>query len=49
MFPIIGGRKVEHLLANIEGLGIKMSEEHIIAIENATPFDKGFPPNLIVR
>lgn len=49
MFPIIGGRKVEHLLANIEGLGLILSNEHIAAIESALPFDKGFPMSMIVR
>ena len=47
-FPIIGGRKVEHLHANIEALSIHLSEEHIKTIESVVPFDKGFPSALIV-
>ena len=48
VFPIIGGRKVEHLHANIEALDITLSEEHIDEIENAHPFDIGFPHNMVV-
>ncbi|KAF9557285.1 aryl-alcohol dehydrogenase [Agrocybe pediades] len=45
MFPIIGGRKVEHLLANIEALSIRLNDEQLAAIEASLPFDKGFPAN----
>ena len=48
VFPIIGGRKVEHLHANIEALDITLSEEHIEEIESAHPFDVGFPHNMVV-
>ena len=41
VFPISGGRKVEHLQANIEALNITLSDEHIKKIEAASPFDKG--------
>nr|BAB83608.1 arylalcohol dehydrogenase [Trametes versicolor] len=47
VFPIIGGRKVEHLHANIEALDITLSEEHIEEIESAHPFDVGFPHNMV--
>ncbi|KAH9475019.1 Aryl-alcohol dehydrogenase [NADP(+)] [Psilocybe cubensis] len=47
VFPIIGGRKVEHLLQNIEALDISLSDEHISWIENVVQFDPGFPTNLI--
>ncbi|KAJ6480086.1 aryl-alcohol dehydrogenase [Mycena vulgaris] len=47
VFPIIGGRKVEQLMANIEALDIKLTAEHIAYIEGILPFDKGFPNNII--
>ena len=49
VFPIVGGRKVEHLRANIEALEIRLSEEHINRIEAVKSFDPGFPSSLIVR
>ncbi|KAI0033212.1 Aldo/keto reductase [Vararia minispora EC-137] len=45
VFPIVGGRKVEHLHANIEALSISLSKEHIAYIESIVPFDLGFPGN----
>lgn len=48
IFPIIGGRKVEHLQANIEALSLRLNEEQIKFIENILPFDKGFPTKLLV-
>ncbi|KAJ7579509.1 NADP-dependent oxidoreductase domain-containing protein, partial [Mycena floridula] len=47
VFPIIGGRKVEQLLANIEALDISLSTEQMKRIEIATPFDIGFPHNMV--
>ncbi|RDX52553.1 Aldo/keto reductase [Lentinus brumalis] len=47
VFPIIGGRKVEHLEANLEALNIKLTDEQIQYLENASPFDIGFPLNFI--
>ncbi|KAL4248166.1 NADP-dependent oxidoreductase domain superfamily protein, partial [Abortiporus biennis] len=47
VFPIIGGRKVEHLQANIEALDIRLEKEHIEYLESLVPFDKGFPYNFI--
>lgn len=49
VFPIIGGRKVEHLQANIEALSISLTEEQIKYLEGILTFDKGFPSSLIVR
>ncbi|KAI0031215.1 Aldo/keto reductase [Vararia minispora EC-137] len=46
VFPIIGGRKVEHLHANIEALSVSLSKEHISYIESIVPFDLGFPGNV---
>ncbi|KAF9465769.1 arylalcohol dehydrogenase [Collybia nuda] len=47
VFPIIGGRKVEHLHANIEALNISLSETQIDELEAAVDFDLGFPGKLI--
>ena len=47
VFPIVGGRKVEHLLANIESLKIKLSDEQIKKLESVAPFEPGFPNNFI--
>jgi hypothetical protein len=49
VFPIIGGRKVEHLLANIQALDISLTPEHIAYLESIVPFDPGFPNSFIVR
>ena len=48
VFPVIGGRKVEHLQANMDALKIVLEKEHIDAIESVLPFDLGFPGNLFV-
>ncbi|KAH8114690.1 Aldo/keto reductase [Phellopilus nigrolimitatus] len=47
VFPIIGGRKVEHLLANIEALKISLSHEQVEYLESILPFDPGFPNTII--
>ncbi|KAJ7032824.1 NADP-dependent oxidoreductase domain-containing protein [Mycena alexandri] len=46
-FPIIGGRKVEHLMANVEALDISLSDEQIAFLEGVVPFDPGFPITMI--
>ncbi|OCH91298.1 Aldo/keto reductase [Obba rivulosa] len=43
VFPIIGGRKVEHLMDNIDALNITLSEEQVKYLESVLPFDLGFP------
>ncbi|KAG6376939.1 NADP-dependent oxidoreductase domain-containing protein [Boletus reticuloceps] len=43
VFPILGGRKVEQLEANVEALEIVLSPEHIQYLESILPFDPGFP------
>ncbi|EGN98132.1 hypothetical protein SERLA73DRAFT_56273 [Serpula lacrymans var. lacrymans S7.3] len=48
VFPIIGGRKVEHLLSSIEALNITLKPEHLTYLESIIPFDIGFPSNFIV-
>ncbi|THU78802.1 arylalcohol dehydrogenase [Dendrothele bispora CBS 962.96] len=48
VFPVIGGRKIEHLDQNIEALTISLTPEQIKYLENeAPPFDVGFPSTLI--
>ncbi|KAH7890904.1 NADP-dependent oxidoreductase domain-containing protein [Phlebopus sp. FC_14] len=43
VFPIVGGRKVEHLEANIESLKITLTPDQIKFLESVVPFDPGFP------
>ncbi|RDB26476.1 Aryl-alcohol dehydrogenase [NADP(+)] [Hypsizygus marmoreus] len=47
VFPIIGGRKVEHLLGNIEALDISLSEAQMKELESVVDFDLGFPGRMI--
>lgn len=47
VFPICGGRKVEHLKGNIEALGLRLSKEDLDLIETSYPFDVGFPHNFL--
>jgi aryl-alcohol dehydrogenase-like predicted oxidoreductase len=47
VFPICGGRKIEHLKGNIDALALELSEEEIQEIEAAAPFDLGFPFSVI--
>ncbi|KAI0838334.1 Aldo/keto reductase [Hypoxylon sp. FL0890] len=47
VFPIVGGRKIEHLKSNIEALGIELTPDEIDEIEGAVPFDFGYPQTFI--
>ena len=47
VFPICGGRKVDHLKGNIEALGLQLSKEDMEEIEQAYDFDVGFPHNML--
>ncbi|KAK9327389.1 NADP-dependent oxidoreductase domain-containing protein [Lipomyces starkeyi] len=47
VFPIVGGRKVEHMKDNIKALSIKLTDEQIEYLENVNPFSHGFPHNFI--
>ena len=47
VFPICGGRKVDHLKGNIEALGLQLSKEDMKEIELAYDFDVGFPHNML--
>lgn len=49
VFPIVGGRTIEHLKGNIEALKISLSQEDIKEIESAVPFDPGFPNTFLHR
>ena len=48
VFPVVGGRKVEHLMANVEALKVSLTDAHIKAIEDAMPYNKGYPWNVTV-
>jgi len=43
VFPIVGGRKVEHLEANIKSLEIRLTAEEIQTLNDVQKFDWGFP------
>ncbi|KAJ7766181.1 aryl-alcohol dehydrogenase [Mycena metata] len=47
VYPIIGGRNVEQLVANIEALDISLNEEQMSYIDGILPFEAGFPNNFI--
>jgi len=47
VFPIIGGTKVEQLLANLEALNVSLSSEQLEYLESIVPFDPGFPHAMI--
>jgi aryl-alcohol dehydrogenase-like predicted oxidoreductase len=47
VFPIVGGRKIEHLKGNIAGLSLDLSETDVKDIEEANAFDIGFPMNFL--
>ncbi|KAK0727694.1 putative aryl-alcohol dehydrogenase Aad14 [Lasiosphaeria miniovina] len=46
-YPIVGGRKVEHLRDNVKCLHISLTQQQIEYLEAVVPFDPGFPSNLI--
>ena len=48
VFPIIGGRKVEHLNQNIEALDVALTDAQIEYLESILPFDPGFPTQFFV-
>lgn len=47
VFPLVGGRKIEHLKDNIQALSIRLTKKQIEFLEAARPFDEGFPSNFI--
>ncbi|KIJ42318.1 hypothetical protein M422DRAFT_254391 [Sphaerobolus stellatus SS14] len=48
-FPIIGRRKIEHLMANIEALDISINPEQIKYLDESSTFNIGFPHNILHR
>lgn len=48
VFPIIGGRKVEHMLDNAKALDISLSAEQMKYLEGLLEFDVGFPGTMVV-
>jgi len=47
VFPVVGGRKIEHLTDNIKALSIKLTDEQLEYLESVQPFTPGFPHNFI--
>jgi len=47
VFPIMGGRNIEHLKGNIEALTLELSEEDTKEIEETNAFDIGFPQKFL--
>lgn len=47
VYPIVGGRKIEHLKGNIEALGLELSDDEVREIDAAVPFDIGFPMSFL--
>ncbi|KAJ4176124.1 hypothetical protein NW767_015552 [Fusarium falciforme] len=47
VFPIIGGRKIEHLEGNIGALGLKLTPQDIDEIDNAYEWKAGFPHSFL--
>lgn len=47
VFPIVGGRKLDHIKGNIDALSLELSKDDIKEIDNAAPFDLGFPHTMI--
>lgn len=48
VFPIVGGRKTEHLKSNIEALGLRLTDEEIQEIDDAYGFEMGFPHSFLI-
>ncbi|PWY86594.1 putative aryl-alcohol dehydrogenase [Aspergillus sclerotioniger CBS 115572] len=47
VFPVVGGRRIEHLRDNIQALSIKLTDEQIGYLESVKPFNIGFPHNFV--
>lgn len=47
VYPIVGGRKLEHLKANVEALSLALNEEDMKEIEDISDFEIGFPQNFL--
>jgi aryl-alcohol dehydrogenase-like predicted oxidoreductase len=49
VFPIVGGRTIDHLKNNVEALSFSLDEKDVDEIESAAPFDLGFPHSFLWR
>ncbi|KAF2659161.1 aryl-alcohol dehydrogenase-like protein [Lophiostoma macrostomum CBS 122681] len=47
VFPIVGGRKIEHLKGNIDALSLELSDEEIDEIDGTSDFEVGFPMSFL--
>ena len=47
VFPLVGGRKIEHLHDNIQALKIKLTPQQVEYLESVRPLDPGFPNTFI--
>ncbi|KAG2176422.1 hypothetical protein INT43_005662 [Umbelopsis isabellina] len=47
VFPLVGGRKIEHLHDNIQALKIKLTDDQITYLESILPYEPGFPNTFI--
>ena len=47
VYPIVGGRKVDHLKGNIEALGLRLDDAEMAKIDAAYGFEMGFPHDFL--
>ncbi|KAL3442697.1 aryl-alcohol dehydrogenase [NADP(+)] [Aspergillus insuetus] len=47
VFPVVGGRKVEHILSNVEAIDIELTPDHIAQIEAVKVWQPGMPHTII--
>lgn len=47
VFPLVGGRRVEHLRDNIQALSLRLTPAQIEFLEGVRPFDVGFPNTML--
>ncbi|KAB8199467.1 putative aryl-alcohol dehydrogenase AAD16 [Aspergillus parasiticus] len=47
VFPLAGGRKIDHMQDNIQALKIKLTDTQAKHLESVRSFDIGFPGNFI--
>ena len=47
VFPILGGRTIDHLKQNIEALTLELTKEEIEEIESSAHFEYGFPSDIL--
>ena len=43
VFPIVGGRKIEHIKGSIKSLSVSLTQKEVEEVESAYEFDHGFP------